>query len=71
MDSLHARQVDDEAAVAECRAGDAVSSAANGHQHLVLAGEPNGSDDVGDAGTLGDEAGRLSIVPFQILRVAS
>jgi hypothetical protein len=56
-DALHQRQIDHEPAVTERVAADAVAAGAHRDKQIVLAGEVERGDDVGDAGTAGDPAG--------------
>src|SRR5262249_1198821 len=56
-DALPAPQVDDQAVLAGAQAGAVVPAAAHGEGELVLAGEVDRGDDVGDVGAAGDERG--------------
>ena len=47
-DTLHGRQIDDQAAVTECAAADVVTAAADGDQQAMLACEADRDDDVGE-----------------------
>ncbi len=49
-DASHARQVDDDPAVARREARDAVAAAADGDLELLLACEPESGEDIGHAG---------------------
>ena len=53
-DSLHRREVDHEAAVAQRLTADAVATRAHRYEQISLACEVDRRDDVGDAGAAGD-----------------
>ena len=55
LDGPHAREIDDNAAVARPEAGDAVAPAANRNDEIVLAGEADRRDDVHDTSAPRDE----------------
>src|SRR2546423_15147603 len=54
-DALHARQIDDQTAVAGAQAGAVVAAAADGERELVLAGGSNGAGSPGPAGGRGEQ----------------
>src|SRR5688500_15932437 len=51
-DSLHVREVDNDAVVADAEPGTVVTATANREQHVVLASEVDRGDDVSDIGAL-------------------
>src|SRR5438876_2459450 len=57
LDGPHAREIDDNAAVARREAGDALAPAANRNDEIVLAGEADRRDDVHDTSAPRDERG--------------
>ena len=70
-DAFHAREIDDDAAIADGTATDAMPTAAHGHEQVVIASELDGIDHIDNVGAADDTAGYLSIMPFQTLRAAS
>jgi hypothetical protein len=55
VDVIHRREVDHEAVVTDGFARDVVSAAFDREQQILIAGEIDGSDDVGSPRTLGDD----------------
>src|SRR5262245_7579037 len=55
-DALHARQVDDQPAIADAGAGEAVGATAHRHQQGVVTGEVDSVDDIGNPGGPDDQA---------------
>src|SRR5262249_24813163 len=55
-DALHARQVDDQPAIADAGAGEAVGATAHRHQQGVVTGEVDSVDDIGYPGGPDDQA---------------
>jgi hypothetical protein len=68
-DALHRGEVDHQPAVCDGVASDVVPAAAHSNQEVVLPGEIDRVDDVGDARAASDE--RLLIKPFQTKRACS
>ena len=71
VDALHAREVDDQPAVAERAAADVVSASADRDEKVLVAREVDRRDDVRQSGTARDQPGRLSMLAFQIRRAMS
>ena len=68
---LHRRQVDHEAAVADCVAGYIMPAAAHRYQQVVGAGKVNRRNHIRRPTQRAISAGRRSIMPFQTLRASS
>jgi hypothetical protein len=54
--ALHTREIDDQTIIARAKTTAIVAAATHGDEHVVLAGEMDRSDDVGDIGAPHDQA---------------
>ena len=61
---LYEREIDDQAVITHTQTTGIVASASKGYKHTVLAAEIDCGDNVRHIRTLGDQAGRRSIMPL-------
>jgi hypothetical protein len=55
--ALHRREIDDQAIIAHAKTTGIVAATTHGNEYVVIAGEMDRSDDVGDIGAPHDQAG--------------